>query len=202
MPYNRAQLIGQARQLLNDATPLFWTDAELGDWIDQAALDISTKGRCVEAVMVIGLSPGIAAYAQPGGSIGIEAVLDADGKALAQLRGRQFGHVSAGNDTRPSSYAPYAGFLFFFPIPAEAMNVSVLYWLTTSQVHVLPEGYHTLVLLYALRMARMKEQRYAEAAQLNSMYLAELQFQRNDLQDREPDTKEKLRLADRIVRGP
>ena len=201
MPYNRAQLITQAQQLLNDSTSVFWTPAELGDWVDQGTLDISTKGRCVEATEPLQLTPGVKSYAQPATAIGIEAVHYGDGKGLVKLRARQFGHVNAGNDTRPSSYAHFANSLHFFPTPQEFVVVDVFYWVTTGTFTLLPEGYHTIVLLYVLKMARLKEQRYAEAAQLNSMYLAELQFQRNDLQDREPDTKEKLRLVDRIARN-
>lgn len=201
MPYNRSQLIVQVQQLLNDATTLFWNTTEIGDWIDQATLDISTKGRCVEGSTALALTPGIQSYPQPVGAIGIEAVIYGDGKSLAQVRTRQFGHINAGNDSRASMYSHYGGFLHFFPTPQVNEGVLVYFWVTTGTVSSLPEGYHTLVLLYALRMARLKEQRYAEAAQLNNMYLMELQYQRNDLQDREPDTKEKLRLADRITRN-
>ena len=202
MPYNRTQLIAQARQLLNDGTGLFWTDPELGDWVDQGTLDVSTKGRCVEFGTPILLQPNLNFYTAPSGAIGIEAVVySTDGKALANLRLRQFGHVSAGNDNRASSYAHYGNTLYFFPVPGIQEAVTVFYWVSTTTVDLLPDGYETLVLLYVLKMARLKEQRYAEAAQLNAMYLAELQFQRNDLQDREPDSKEKLRLPDRIVRN-
>jgi hypothetical protein len=201
--YDKPALRGQVRQLLNDGSPVFWTDTEIGDWIDQAVVDISTKGRCVEHVFVLPLQTASQAYpltiSQPY-VIGIEAVTNADdGAALAQLRTRQFGHVSTGTDMRPSSYAFFANTLLFFPVPKTPHTVFVWCWVWTTILELLPDGYENLVILYTLMKARLKEQRYAEAAQLNNMYLAELQFQRNDLQDREPDSKEKLRLADRIV---
>lgn len=198
MAYTRTTLITQARQILNEPTAQFWTDAELGDWVDQATLDISTKAHCVELQAPVTLVPNVQAYAVPTGAVGIEAVL-LEGKSLAKLRARQFGFVSDSNDTRPTSYAHWAGHLHFYPIPADDFSVAVQYWGTTADVDLLPEGYEDLVLLYVLRNARLKEEKYPAAAQLHAMYLSELQFQRVDMQEREPDTKEKLRLADRIV---
>lgn len=199
MPYDRTQLITQARQLLNGLSDTFWTDPELADWIDQATIDISTKARCVEAIATVSLSPGLQWTPVPTGAIGIEAVLDQDGRSLTAQRLRQFGHVTDGDDTRPSSYAHYAGRLWFYGVPGEQFTFTVLYWVTTNQVDQLPDGYEMLVLLYVLMKARLKEEKYAAAAQLYAIYIQELQFQRQDLQDRQPASKEQLAFADRII---
>lgn len=199
--YTEAQLVAQARALLNESTALFWSDTELADWVKQGTVDVSTKGRCVETAIAFPLTALIHAYAKPAGLIGIETIHGPGGTALAQLRGRQFGHVSSSTEPTPTSFCLYAGLIIFHPVPQVPVLTSVLYWIKTDNVAVLDEGYQNLVLLYVMMKARLKEQRYNEAAQLHSMYLNELQFQRQDLQEREPDSKEKLRLADRITRN-
>lgn len=202
MPYTHLQIIGQARQLLNDATQLFWTDAELNDWSIQGVLDVSAKARCCEDTFLQDIDPGNQMYQVPSHIIGVETIIrPSTGHALAKWRPRQFGHVSGGGDTAPSAFAHFADRLLFHPVPGAAETLLVLGWSVRTDLIFLPEEYHGLVLLFMLKMARLKEQRYAEAAQLNAMYLTELQFQRQDLQEREPDTKETLRLADRVVRN-
>lgn len=195
-----AEMITQVRELLNEASNGFWTDTELAKWVRQGTLDLSTKARCVETLTTVNLSEGVSNYVLPVELVGIEAVTYLhSGQSLVKTRLRQSGYSSSGSDTRPSQYAHFAGQLHVFPVPGVGgLQVNLFYWKQTTNIEELPDTYDNLVQLYALIKARLKEEKYQAAAQLYTIYIRELQFQRNDLQDRQPDSKDMLRMPDHI----
>lgn len=198
MAYTATQLRAEVRRILNETTAAFYTDADIDAWIVDAVLDLSVKARCLEGAVDLTLTAGDQNYVlSDTTAIGIEAVL-LDGLGLAKVRPRQFGHLNAATAGKPVAYAHFVGQLYFMPIPDTTYLTHVLYWKYSSTYTDLPEEYQLLALMYAVRQGKLKARQYAEAAQLYSWYVQEVQFARDDLQDREPDSKETLRLVDRI----
>ncbi len=197
VPITQTEMRTSIRKLLNEATAAFWTDDDLDTWIVEATLDISTKARCVEAETTVSFTPSTTAASVPQGAIGIEALL-VNGGGLAKVRPRQFKHLHAGDAGPPTHYAHFAGQVYIHPVPDQSYTATILFWKRTRTFTDLPDEYYHLVQGFAVMQAKFKDEKYAQAAQLYSMYLRELQFQRVDLQEREPDTRATLRFADAV----
>jgi hypothetical protein len=199
MGYTDTEIVTEARRLLNEPAEGFWLNTDLQAWRTQAVLDLSTKARCVEVSVPISF-PVAGVQTIPTGLIGVEALLRANGQALAKLRPRQFGDLGAAVTAQdPTSYAQFATSLFVFPRPDSPVTLTLLYWKSSTTWTDLPETYHELALIFIVALAKLKEEKYTVAAQLLDLYVQALQYQRQDLQDRQPDSKEMLRMADRIV---
>jgi hypothetical protein len=197
MAYTAGQLRTEIRRLLNESSASFFTDADIDAWIVDAVLDISVKARCVEGETTFAINSGNRSYAQPTGLIGIEAVL-LGGSSLVRTRLRQFGQIHSATAGPPTAYAHFIGKLWFSPIPDTTYEATVLYWKRTSTYTDLPEEYQLLALLFGVMRGKLKDERYAEAGQLYTMYIQELNFQRLDLEEPEPDSREMLRIPDQV----
>ena len=64
----------------------------------------------------------------------------------------------------------------------------------------LPMSYRHLLIPGALYRAKLRDRKYAEAAQLYAEYANSLMYQRSDLQERGTDTKADQMLPDRAER--
>ena len=48
LPYSAAEALQQVRTIINEATPSFWTDEEINNWIIEGVIDISSRGLAYE----------------------------------------------------------------------------------------------------------------------------------------------------------
>ena len=209
MAYTKAQVHTEVRALINEPTPAFWSNAEIDEWIDMAALDISVKTHCVETTGTVTLVASTLSYAEPttfsptvAGDSNIIKVYSAFllNLALQKVHPRMWGHISATASDTPRYYSHFAGSLWFYPVATGAGTVTLLCSVRTDDVTALPFEYQHLAIKYVAYMAKLKDRKYAEAAQLYAEYANGILFQRTDLQDRGVDAKEEMTIPDRVER--
>ena len=206
MPYTLADLRTRTRDILNESTAAFFTDAELDRLLSDAALDISGITHCVEALGTITLSNGDNDYAIASDAIVVLHVQDqATGVGLRKVTPSMAGHSSSATsgDTGLGWYE-FARTLYIEPIPdatAQGKQVEYFYARITQDVTVLPEYCQLLAVWYAVSMGKMKDRLYQEAAFFNSLYVNGLAFRRADTYAREPHTRQDLEMADEVTSG-
>jgi len=48
LPYSAAEALQQVRTIINEATPSFWTDEEINNWVIEGVIDVSSRGLAYE----------------------------------------------------------------------------------------------------------------------------------------------------------
>ena len=206
MPYTLAELRTRTREILNEATAAFFTDAEIDRWLGDAAWDISGVMRCVEALGTITLSNGDNDYAIAADAIVVLHVQDqATGVGLRKVTPSMAGHTSSETTGETGlGWYEFARTLYIEPIPdatAQGKQVEYFYARITQDVMVLPEYCQLLAVWYAASMGKAKDRLYHEAAVFQSLYVNGLAFRRADVFAREPHTRQDLEMADEAVSG-
>jgi len=94
--YSKANILTEVRNILNEPAALFWSDDEINEWIDQAAVDISSKAMCVEASGALTLASGTLEYAEPTDCIKVYAVVYGNRAPVLLPFCRQYRDLSRG----------------------------------------------------------------------------------------------------------
>jgi len=198
MSFTKTQILAEVRSLLNEPAAEFWTDEEIGNWIDQAVVDISTKTLCVETTGDIELGADTAEYDFPTGALKVVACLY-DGRGLLKIRPHQVGHVTERTKGKPEYWYPFAKKIGVFPVPDSTRageKMTVYYHKMTYDITLIPDEFQLLAIQYAVRNALMKDRKWASAAQMNGIYLNNAGFGRQDLILKPGDAKEDYRVPD------
>jgi len=206
MPYALADLRLRTRDILNESTASFFTDAEIDRWLGDAAWDISGVTHCVEALGTVTLNNGDNDYAIASDAIVVLHVQDqTTGVGLRKMTPSRAGHDSSATsgDTGLGWYE-FARTLYIEPLPdatAHGKQMEYFYARITQDVTVLPEYCQLLAVWFAVAMGKMKDRLYQEAAVFQGLYLNGVAFRRQDVFAREPHTREDLEMADEVARG-
>lgn len=192
-------VITSVRDLLNETTASFFTDAEITRWIGQASLDASTVGKCVEATTTIGMVTSTPSYSLPTDNVEVmhvEWVPTRQG--LRRITPSLLGEAGTElEDDQPLRWFEYAAQLWVEPLPsvtAAGETVRVYYSRATQDVTLLPDSYQLLAILYATAMGKAKDKRYAEMAALMQIYNNSLAFRKVELNARVPHADSDLKL--------
>ncbi len=200
MAYTLAEIIVATRDLLNEDTASFFTDAAITRWIVQATLDISTVAKCVEAKTEIGVTLSQWSYALPTDSVeAFHVVWDLTKQGLRKVTPTMVGENAPEVDgERPLTWFEWNRTLYINPVPdtqAAGNNIHVFYSKVTSDVTALNDAYQNLAITYATYRGKLRDKRFAEAATLYAEYANALGFRRIDIQRRPPQTEADLLLA-------
>jgi hypothetical protein len=209
-PISLATLITEVRALINEPAAGFWTDSEITSWLQQGALDCSTKSGCTETMAGLVLSANVIEYPLPSvfdsPAISIDQFIKVyaamlNQQALVRIHPRMFGHLAKVATTDPTQYwCQFGQRLFFFPVGSTAPGAVRLFCeVATADPLELPIAWQPLTILYAASRAKLKDQRYAEAAALYTEYISTLVYQRRDLLERPPGSRTELMLPDSVV---
>jgi len=200
MAYTKENILDEIRALLNEPTAQFYSDAEINEWIDQAAIDISSKTLCDESSDTITLVSGQLEYTKPTGCIKIYACRYGN-VGLMKINPRQIAHVTAAAGA-PQFYYEFAGNIGIFPVAGAAQaatDVTVLCSLQTDDITDIADEYQPYAILFGVYKAKQKDGKYDQAAQILVQYLNSLIFHRQDLYDRGVDSKDMFKIPDRTV---
>jgi hypothetical protein len=198
MSFTKEQILAEIRTLLNETSPGFWLDAEINNWIDQGALDISAKTLCIEDIATIALAAGTPEYNFPAGAIKI-AACHFNGKGLVKIKPHQVGHISTKKTGEPEFWYPFARLIGVYPVPdasREGKKIKVYFHALTSDIAEIPDEFQSLGILFGLRNALLKDRKWASAAQVNGIYLNNAGFGRQDLVQKPGDAKEDYKVPD------
>lgn len=191
MAYTLTQAVTEVRNLLNEASASFWTDTQLQGWIQQAAMDISTKTLCTTDEGTITLVTGQMKYdstdeAWIANLLKAEAVWYNFGSGMLGMQRTEpyrFGHLQVSGTGRPRYFYEDGKRFYVWPVPTSAENgvdLTIVYSKLTNDITELREEYQQLTFLYAASMAKARDRKFEEAALYQQMYLNALNFERQD----------------------
>lgn len=199
MALTAVEIRTRVRSLLNELVAGFFTDAEIDEWIEDAALDISTVARCVEATTTVSLIFNDRDYALPVDSVQVLHVArQATGIGLAKITPSIAGHTSATTtDVAPLRWFEWNQLLYVEPIPdaaAAGLVLDVFYAAATINVADLPDADQLLAVTYAAYRGKLKDEKFAQAALLFADYTNSLAFRRGDIYQRLPQREADLKV--------
>lgn len=186
------------RYLLKESAEGFFLDAEINAWIAGAAMDISAKTLCYETIAEITLVGGTLEYAEPAGCLKVIAA-HYDNRPLTKIHPKALGFGTSRTGGQPEQYYYFAKKLGFWPLAdtnAAAKQPRVFHAAATAVIANIPDQYGIYCELYALVMAKIKEEKLAQANALYQMYLSGLLFHRQDVVEQQIDAKSELKIPD------
>ena len=196
-----SDIAAYVRALLAEPNAVFFGDDEIGNWKEQACMDISSKALCYETSEPIALLDDTLEYTKPGGCLRVYACLF-ENKGLYRIHPRQIGHASEMKSGPPEFYYDFAGKVGFYPVCDEAnaeKNVTVLFSKLTDDICDIPIEYRLYAVLYVFYRALIKARKYASARIIVKIYLRNLLFHRQDLYERGVDTREMMKVLDKTM---
>lgn len=186
MGLTKSTIRNKTRILLNELVQGFWLNSELDGWIDDAALDISTKTYCNETISSIALSTGVSLYTAPIDCLRIiAAIYNTTGQALKRLVANMLGIQSAAPPGPPEFFYEFALKVGFYPTPTISENtktISIYHSLPTNNIRNIPLKFQVPAVLFTLSMGLAKERQYARAAQVQQLYMNSLSIDRKEVQ--------------------
>ena len=178
-------IITNVRQILNETTASFWTDAELLDWIDEAVKDIVSKSHCLEDTATIVLSTNTKAYSWSGASDYV--IIEPEGVFFLNHNTSKYtklvndktviGHTS--NEGQPTHWYEFGNEVHVWPVPTSAYSGSTIYAdyipvptkiiATTGNIET-PAIYDNAIVWYVVSMAKAKDKNANESAVFMKIY--------------------------------
>ena len=211
MSLSAATALTQVRQNLNEETAAFWTDVEIGNWIEEGTKATASKTLLVEDNQII--NPMIQDQLMYSDSdetwladvIELYAVVYNDGgtvyKGLIKIHPRQLGNVATFSSGAPKYYCLFNRELYVWPMSTAAIaaagQLMVLFSKETSDIADLKDEFQHLPVIYATAKAKQKDRAFGEANTLLSQFYNEVNFERGDKHTRETDSTDKFKIPTR-----
>ena len=188
-----ADIITEARQILNESVASFWTDAMMLDWIDAATKEIVAKTKCRQDIATITLVTGTMEYAWTGDSeyIQIMACMYHDGteyKSLTKTDIKSIGRISATGS--PKYWYEWEDQVGIWPIPTAAYNAQKVYAYyvivpvvidgTTDNI-LTPAIFDDALVWYTVGHAKMRDNKPEEAAYYMNLFNEIIALYRQDI---------------------
>ena len=201
MALTLAQLRTEVRAILNEATAAFYTDAQLDQFLQHGARDISMKTRCFETDATIAVVASTLSYAEPTGALYVHAVLNATtGIALTKISPNKMGHiVDTATAAVPLYWFHFNEKIWLTPIASGSVTLTVLYAQTTETVTDIPDQFRWMLIDYAVSRGMLRNQKTIESLALANIYNNNVQFVRRDVTERGVDTIDDLTIPDTSV---
>ena len=210
MSLTLATAITEIRSNLNEATAVFWSDAEITVWIQEGTTLFSSKTLMVEDTQDITLVASQLIYdssdetwignlIEPYAAIYRNATAGTTYKGLVKIHPRQIGNVALDTAGPPKYYTMHDRQIYIFPMTTATLvsagaTVSVLHAKLTNDITALTDEYQHLPVLYATAKAKQKDQKYGEAGVLLSQFFQEIAFERDDKHSREVDSLDMFKI--------
>ena len=182
MSLTLAQSITEVRDILNEASAVFWTDSQITKWIQEGTRIFSSKTLLVEDTQTLTTAELTAAqlvYTSSdeswiGDCLEIYAAIYYDGtsayKGLIKIHPRQIGNLATSTAGPTKYYCLFDRNIYLWPPPsattAAAAEISFLFAKETDDITAVQDEYQHLPIIYALSKAKKKDQKFAEAATL------------------------------------
>jgi len=208
MSLSLADAITEVRNILNEASPAYWTDAEITSWIQEGTKIVASKTLMVEDDQTI--SPLVANQLSYTSSdetwiadmIEPYTAIYDDGsnnlKGMIKIHPRQVGNLATYTPGPPKYYALHNRQFFIWPLSSAAVaavgSVRVLFAKITNDITDLTDEYQSLAVQFALSRAKQKDQKFAEAQSLLQQFYNEVNFERQDKHVRETDSVQSFRI--------
>jgi hypothetical protein len=214
MALTLSQAITEARDHLNEASAVFWSDSQLTKWIQEGTRIVAAKALCVEADDSVTLIANTLLYNSSTGA-GYTWIADCiepyaayyddasnNYKGLIKVHPRELGNVATFTAGSPKYYCLHNRNLYIWPLTTAAIVtaggvVMFLYAKETDDITELKDEHQHLAINYAVGKAKMRDRAFGESSALINQVYQELQFARADKHDREVDTLDMFKIQGR-----
>ena len=199
-PYTLEDLRDRARDILNEDTADFWSDAQLTRLINDAEREIAIKAMCIQHIDSLSTSASTRVVAYSGYRCMFleHLVSTTEGLGLRKIlplnAGRQWEEGST-----PQKWYESGSNICIEPILVATSNLNAYVVDYPAQemsnnpdLPSIPPAYRPLIILYTLAQALKKEKRFSQSAHLRSVFEAELMHTRYDKSEIIPDSHEKI----------
>jgi hypothetical protein len=212
MALTLADATTEVRDLLNEATAVFWSDAQIQKWLKEGVRLFSSKTLMVEDTQDIDplvasqLSYSSSDETWIGDIIEPYAAIYYDGtsryKGLIKVHPRQIGNLALGTAGPPKYYTMHDRKIYIFPLTsatevAAGAKITFLYAMETDDITAITDEYQHLPIIYAAAKAKQRDMKFAEATALMSQFFQEVAFERADKHAREVDSLDKFKIPGR-----
>lgn len=204
------QAITAVRNVLNEDVAVFWSDAEITSWIQEACRDFSSKSLMVETSISIPLQASKLYYysadvADIASIIEIYAILYKNGsdyKAIIKSHPRIIGNEATNTAGAAKFYAWHNKRIYVWPLTsatvvAAGATLEVLASKLTDDITVIQDEYQHIPLLYARAVAKYKDRLSAEGDSWMNLYNQYVGFERQDKHAKELDTLDMFKVKSR-----
>ena len=182
------------RSQLNEVNPIFFTDADLSNWLNEGCRDVARKAKCLLEKTAIQCYPDIQTYGAPANLLECHRgeYLPDRSPSVYALEFRNYSEMDSiwgSNPTNPGYYPQYYTLwreppnttLVLFPVPASAGVFNLFYFrmptaATSDSMNLdVPEGWWDLAIMHAFYKALFKatDSRWT---QIRQSYNEELQY--------------------------
>lgn len=209
MALTLADAITEVRDSLNEATAVYWSDAQITKWIKEGTRIFSSKTLMVEDTQDI--DPLVAnqlSYSSSDESwladvLEIYTAVYNDGstnyKGLIKIHPRQLGNLATKTSGPTKYYCMHDRKVYLWPLPsatviAAGAKITFLYAKETDDITAVTDEYQHLPIIYAVAKCKQKDQKGSEAGQLLSQFFQEIAFERSDKHAREVDSLDKFKI--------
>lgn len=209
MSLTLSQAIVEVRDSLNEASAVFWSDAQITKWIQEGVRVFSSKTLLVEDTQDI--SPLIAnqlSYSSADETwiadmVEPYAAIYNNGsttyKGLIKVHPRQIGNLALGTTGPPKYYSVHDRMIYIFPMTsatevAAGAKVTFLYAKETDDITEVKDEFQHLPIIYACAKCKQKDMKFAEGGTLMSQFYQEVMFERQDKHARETDSIDKFKI--------
>ena len=200
----------QVRDAINEATPAFWTDAMITQWIQEGTRIFSSKTLMVEDTQDITLVANQLKYSksdedwigdmiEPYAAIYRSATAGTTYKGLIKIHPRQIGNIATNTAGPPKYYTMHDRSVYVFPLTgatqvAAGATISILYAKETDDITELTDEYQHLPILYAVAKCKQRDMKFQESGALLSQFFQEIAYEREDKHLREVDSLDKFQI--------
>jgi hypothetical protein len=185
-----AQTIIQARSYLNEATPNFWSDTEMLQWLNDGQRDIVSRSHCLQSQEDIDLIANQLEYTITSNYTVVKAVhyVDAEEATKGLVKGNPSDVGNVEDVEAPVFFYDWAGSLGIYPVLSSVTTEKITVYLvprlsiiTSADSITIPALYDKALVFYILAQAWAKDRQMAKSAQALNQYHAELDRYRSDL---------------------
>jgi hypothetical protein len=191
-------LLTRIRYYLHEPSAVFWSEAELTAYLNDAVYDVVGRTMCTETTELVAMVSGTTEYSLSTNYIAISGAVHYDGsiyKGLLPGTIASLGHYDEAID-EPEFWYEWNNNIGVYPIPASGTSV-IVYLIpkptgvtATNSVIETPAIYDRALVLYAAAQALYKDGKVATASRLMSDYLLELDRYSTKFSDKTTPKKE------------
>lgn len=209
-----AFIITEVRRLINEPTARRITDAQIGNWIDEAVQKITRNSLGYAATATVTLIANTVEYADElTGCItvkgatylgtGTSGLASTATKSLLKMHPRHFSNIRSSTAGVPQEYLWFDEDFYVWPLPNVTHKVEVYYYRTFSTTmsanafQTLPPQYEPYYTWYAYAKALMKLGKPQQAMQYMSMFDNFIAFHRSQELIHPVDSEDMMTLPDR-----
>jgi len=199
----------RVRDKLNESTASFFSDAQINRWINDAELDIATKGLCLESIQSKSTTANQRTVSVACIKVFHVEYIPATGDpiGLVKINPLLLGHGKTDGNT-PQYWFKWGGVIGIEPKPTAKYNLNIYTSIIPTAEMALdadepeiPASFHDLIISFAAQRGFLRDNLFSLATGLYMPYLSQLQKARNDVITRYSNIRKDVKIPDVVLYG-